>query len=273
MNDSTVPDLDRVRAERWDSYQPPTRPSAGDLDVYGTALEQVDAALLLGSTPEIRTLARRHGVALTAVDSSAHMYRSMERLVDGDNARERFVECDWLDMSLDRTFDLVIADGSIGMLHPGLHERFFERLTRHTCEGGRVMMRVSLMGEPPLPTPEDVLALARRSRGHFYSLVKLTLSQLWLDPGTGAIPNQEFQRQWAELHRQGLTTAAEHRLVDSTLDGAGLTVFYIDRQSLLDLAEPAFDVEAVVEADDYDTSASKPVFVLRRRELRGWHHE
>ena len=134
-------------AERWHLNKPPARPSAGDVKIYQSFMRQPARTLLLGATPEIRSLARQHGHALTSVDVDDRVYRGLESLVTWPaGEKEEFVCADWLQMDLGKEFDLVIGDGSINMIPSPSHATFLQRVAAHTRPGGLVLLRVSLCG-------------------------------------------------------------------------------------------------------------------------------
>jgi len=190
--------FDEAMVGRWEAVTSPQRPSPGEVALYKGALGDVDEALLLGATPEIRSAARELGTRLVVADLSELFYSSMERLVEGDPGGETFVNAGWTEMQLDRQFGLVMGDGALNMLAPDLQQRFFDSISRHTAPGGRLLLRVSLAVDPPL-TPGEVIERARAHGGHLWCSMKMPLSQLWRDPDTGAMSNPGALEQCERL--------------------------------------------------------------------------
>ena len=258
--------FDRDMAERWHLYKPPARPSPGDTAVYESFMREPMRTLLLGSTPEIRSLARRYGHHLTAVDLDPQVYRALERLVDSPGGEaERFVCCDWLEMELQLKFDLVIGDGSINMLPPCRHAKFLERLAAHSKRGSLLLLRSYLLEEPRFETPDEVFARFRDTEDDLYTATKIHLSQLWADRETGEMSNAVFWANLQELHNRGVTTEDEHRELGRILAEDTLSVYFVKRAEFEEQVAPYYVVEDILTAGDYESHEMKPILCMRRK--------
>lgn len=136
--------LERI-ARSWAAMRPPIRISAENLSRYDTALRALELApgadaLLLGSTPELRTLAATHGLRLTGADIDATFWTAMGRL--GGRAEDAFIAGDWLDLPADRTWDVVLGDGSLNMLPWPRMTTMMARLRRLLPPGGPALLRL-----------------------------------------------------------------------------------------------------------------------------------
>ena len=257
--------FDEIMARRWDRYKPPTRPSPGDMAIYQAAMEQASDVLLLGCTPEVRGLARRLRKRLTVVDTNEQVYRALGSLVEGDAACETFVKGDWLEMDFGRRFDLVVGDGSIGMLHPDLHQPLLRSLAGQIRAGGLLMLRATTHFEPPHSTPAEMVVWARGIPQDLYTVLKLPLSALSVDPMTGGQANADFLADCTQLWKQGLMTDAEYAPIEAMLAGDDVVTYRVDPETVASQAAPDFDLEEIAVAGDYLSGAHRPVLVLRRR--------
>jgi hypothetical protein len=124
MNDSNSPDRERDHhlwsAKKWSMVTPPMRPSARELaiiegELSGAGFGPGASALILGSTPELRSLALKIGLTATGCDLDADFWQAMTllRTVDGP---EEFIHSNWLDIGDDRLFDVVLGDFALSML-------------------------------------------------------------------------------------------------------------------------------------------------------------
>lgn len=136
--------IERI-ARGWAGMRPPIRLSAQTLARYDAALRALDLApgaevLLLGSTPELRALAATHGLTLTGADIDPVFWAAMGRL--GGRADDGFIGGDWLDLPADRTWDVVLGDGSLNMLPWPRMRTMMARLCRLVPPGGPILLRL-----------------------------------------------------------------------------------------------------------------------------------
>jgi hypothetical protein len=257
--------LDRAMAERWRLYRPPARPSAGDVAVYRSLMQAPTRTLLLGATPEIRSLAHQLGHRLTIVDRSEAVYQALTSMVKPLGAEE-FHCGDWLEAEGGEQFDLVVGDGSLNMLPWAMHARFIDRVAARTRPGGRVLLHVHLMREPVFATAEDVFERFRESSQHIYTATKLHLSMLLVDRETGEVSNADVWRTLLDLRARGAIDEEPFRTLRDILEDDALSVHFVQEARFRELVAPCFAVESVHCAGDYELHEAKPIFCLRRRQ-------
>lgn len=256
--------FDRDMAARWHRYRPPARPSASEVRLYEELMRVPADTLLLGATPEIRSLAHRYGHRLTAVDMNAEVFAGLQRLVSPPG-RESFVCANWLEMELGAAFDLVVGDGSINMLPPGEHVPFIERVAAHTRPGGLAALHVHLLVPPPLPTVEEVFRKCGGGPGHIYEKTRHYLCLLWADPETGEVRNAACWHRLQQLRAEGVISEGDFAALREILEFDRLSVFFIRPERFRELVAPYFSIEAKLVADDYASAWVKPLFLLRRQ--------
>jgi hypothetical protein len=107
-------------AKKWSFVTPPMRPSAAELAFYEKALLEASlpegaSALILGATPELRSLALKHRLRTTGCDIDAGFWHAMTllRTVGGE---EEFIHGNWLDIPGESRFDVILGDCSLMML-------------------------------------------------------------------------------------------------------------------------------------------------------------
>jgi len=107
-------------AQRWAAVTPPMRPSPAELVRYEQALleskpRQGATALILGSTPELRSLALKHALVTTGCDIDDGVWKALTslRTVAGE---ESFIHGNWLNLPESSRYDFILCDCSFNML-------------------------------------------------------------------------------------------------------------------------------------------------------------
>jgi hypothetical protein len=255
---------DNVLAERWHRYLPPARPSAGDLEIYDLAMREPKRSLLLGSTPELRSLAGRHGHTLTVAEGDRNVFKTLRSMMTHD-ADEECICCNWLELSSPKRFELAIADGSINMLPPDTHERFIERMAKHLDPEGLFLCHCHMVSEPEFETEAEIFGWARTQDEHIYTATRQHLCMLWLNRDNGEINNEDCWRRFQELHRAGVVRASELQEFERLFEHDKISVYFITRKRFSELVSPYFEIEAARCAGDYTFHEEKPIYFLRRK--------
>ncbi len=107
-------------AQRWAAVTPPMRPSQAELIRYERALLRPKprdgaTALILGSTPELRSLALKHRLSTTGCDIDDSVWKALTslRTVTGE---ESFIHGNWLNLPESSRYDFILGDCSFNML-------------------------------------------------------------------------------------------------------------------------------------------------------------
>lgn len=110
-------------ASKWKNFQPPIRPSPDDLAVFEKYLQRKIGQkgkglklLILGSTPELRDMAKEHGIVPIVCDYSKENYDALGMLCRKEG-RELFVNQDWRQLALPEQVDLVFCEASFNMVN------------------------------------------------------------------------------------------------------------------------------------------------------------
>jgi hypothetical protein len=127
-------------AEQWTKMENSViRLSTAEVDEYARLARLHEAprgslrTLVLGSTPELRTMLYRYGASPVVVERNADAYAAMTKLVP-PGAREIWHQADWLRMRPEGRFDVVLADMVLsnlpfGAAQEGLLRRVRDLLT------------------------------------------------------------------------------------------------------------------------------------------------
>ena len=256
------------RAEIWGRLKPPARPSAGDIAQYEAALRAELApgrravCLILGATPELRSVAHRCGCSVACADSDRSMFESLRSMVHPAGPEE-FLCTDWFDLPGGGRFDAVLGDGSVNMVPVERYGDLLGVLARVTRAGGAAMLRVHLRTAPTFESFEEILAWYRREHGGkpFFPTIRTPLYMHWMDRhGTDAVDTGEIYRYLGSLHGAGILTDEEF----SSRAPTGVTLYLPRAEAFESLASRWFTIERVRYGADYGYPESHPLYVLRR---------
>ena len=110
----------RQFAQRWAAVTPPMRPSEVEMARYEKALLEARprrsaTALILGATPELRSLALKYHLAATGCDIDDNVWKALTilRTVEGE---EGFIHGNWLNLPESPRYDFILGDCSFNML-------------------------------------------------------------------------------------------------------------------------------------------------------------
>ncbi len=111
-------------AKLWQTYEPPLRPSPGDLLIYDLALQTFKGepfskkALLLGDCPELRDLLAEHQYNTTVVANNPIAIIAMNELLTfTGEKKEKVIIMNWQDIDFEpNSYDLVLSDWGLNSL-------------------------------------------------------------------------------------------------------------------------------------------------------------
>lgn len=258
---------------RWDRFLPPARPSSDEVEHYRRlALGHADAGrgwALLGSTPEIRSLAARHDRQLTAIDSDPDVFDALASLVE-PSCTAQLICTDWLELEPEPSWDVVFGDGALNMLPPGSHEPLLQQVHAMLAPGGVALIRVHIATPPRFSHAEDVFAWhrTRPEGGPVFSRTRTDLDMLWLEPETLRISFPDYHRRIRRLFHQGKITQDELDAYETVLEVNTIDLHYTTRGSFEEMARSYFELDSVSTGADYYGASNHPMYALRKRRFR-----
>jgi hypothetical protein len=266
---------DERRARAWRRFLPPARPSPGELSVYEDALfrEESEAPLhciLLGSTPELRSLVHRHAYRLTVIDWNEAVFRALSPMVDPPG-EERFHPANWLELE-PLEVDVALGDGSINMLPVKDHPALLQRVRDVLRPGGLAALRVHVLRPPVFASPAAVFEWYRSSgqREPIFTATRTHLDALWFDAPSQSLDLRGVHERLRALHRSGELRDEELEGYEMLANYDGITLHYSRHEEFLEQARRWFDVEGVRSGGDYTGHASHAVYLLRKPTNSGW---
>lgn len=257
------------RARNWHLFGPPARPSRLEVACYAAALRDAPRANawgLLGSTPELRSLAARERQPLVCIDRDPAVFAALTALVT-ERGAETFVCCDWVSAEPPTPLSVVMGDGSMNMLPPERHDAFLAQVHAMLAPGGLALLRVHLAGPPRFPDAATVFAWYRTTdrAEPVFTATRTYLDMLWLEPGSLHLNFGECHARLERMHRDGIIEPGEFEAYHRLLRFNRIDLWYVTRERFETLAAPWFDVRGIEHGCDYTGAAQHPVYVLRRR--------
>lgn len=173
-------------AYRWAAVGSPLRPTAEDQRIFADLLQLSNniprRSLILGVTPELRSLPWPPGTTITALDQSEDMIGA---IWSGESG-EAFVG-NWLNMPFpNESFDCVICDGGLHLLgFPDAHLALVKSVWDVLILGGFLAIRLFAMPSQGLTVSQVTEQLADGAIGSFHEFKLRMLMALQSDPISG----------------------------------------------------------------------------------------
>lgn len=203
-------------------------PNGEEVAAYESALRQCtphQSALVLGMTPELRSLAARLFSVTYAVDNnpeSIALYSDW--LAHSEREKEEIISEDWMALSdrIGTPLSAILGDGVFGNLsNLGLHTRLLKIIRSLLSAEGVFVTRKILIPEgfdPAVETFESKLAAFRNgdiddAEFGFFSRI-LGFYESCYSPGSHILDNGKLFRQVADMHARGQLTDEEHRVIN-----------------------------------------------------------
>jgi len=116
-------------AQIWDKFPVPARPSKEELaylekDITGK--KENKNLLILGSTIEYRSLAKKLGITSYVADFEKSYYEILTKYTDEKFENEHFLETDWLDIDDVDKYDVIIGHRPINVIGQNMLNKFFK---------------------------------------------------------------------------------------------------------------------------------------------------
>jgi len=253
-------------ARFWDKLQSSVgRPKPGEVEIFerlaGQTLDHGRAkVVVLGSTPELRSMLARHPVDVCLVDASPEMVEAMTEMVSpAALPREVVVIGNWLDDPLPpESCDFVFGDLVVSNIPFSLHDRFLTNVRKWLKPGGSFISRIESFKKVHRTLSYDELFAHIAGR----PVTDESIAALW-DGAWLVGPMRTRSIVVHEFHDGMLRRLAErpNPVVESLLERGGIVfpldkVWYsYDEADLLDVLLEHFSVEEVA----YDPSI-EPIY-------------
>lgn len=157
---------DKTDSKYWEeNLRPPWRPSVGDIKNYKKGIQTlkkpIKNILILGATPELRSLAAVSGAKVWVADRSLRMLKEMGRLMLSKNSvNEKYWVGDWCDFkNPDKVcFDVILGDLVLRLIAPWKRRVFLKKISGLLKPGGLFITRIHFVNEALVKfSPEEII--------------------------------------------------------------------------------------------------------------------
>ena len=150
-------------ARQWEKFQPPSRPSKSELEVYERYIKKLpndSVSMLMGSTPEIRDMFAKEKKKVYVIDWSESNYRALKTLMrEKDTSNEVFLNQDWREMKFDFGFDFIIGDLALLVLNRVDSIKVMKNIAKCLKKDGKSIQRMWIRNHTKPYPLDDILEL------------------------------------------------------------------------------------------------------------------
>jgi SAM-dependent methyltransferase len=259
------------RAKNWNLFMPPARPSNGEMTEYEKVISRENydnqtSWVLLGATPEVRSLAANYNQKLICIDKNENVFEILRSLVRLQNPFESFICSNWLEADLSKPIDLLIGDGAINMLPIDFHEKLLKKIYHILKPQGLALLRVHIKSPPRFSDPQEVFRWHRNNNSdeHVFSATRTDLDMLWLEPKNLKINFENYHKKIQQLYAHKLITSEEFKAYDKLLRYNKINLYYAEKEIFESIASKYFDIENITYGNDYSGYKNHPIYILRK---------
>lgn len=246
----------------WEKIQPPIRPSKSVVAYFSQKVRPGSRVLLLGSTPEYRSLCHEKNCDLTVVDASFEIYHNMNSLLTCEG-EESFIQEDWQMVDFDREFDFVLGDGSLNMLPFSELPKLIKKIAGFLVPRGLFMIHFHYRASPRFSTLAAMIEHWReKTQHHFFQntyldFVNLTLSQ------DGKFNSIKFAEIGQKLFQKGILKKEEFEEY-ALLAKHNLDVFFYSEHKFKKITQKYFTLQEEFVPTDYVNAEQHPVLCFEK---------
>ena len=146
-------------AKLWNKFPLPAKPCPEELEIEGKEIQRRQKEgrklelLILGSTNNYRSLAKKNGIFPYVADFSKENYDSLTAYSKEKFENEQFLHIDWLHINEKDKFDVMLGHRCFNCIRPELVKEFFVRMYNALKPGGVFFCRGNVL----FPNDEDKL--------------------------------------------------------------------------------------------------------------------
>jgi hypothetical protein len=220
-------------AELWDKFPIPARPDAEEL-----ALEEQEIALrmkqnpdlsllILGSTIEYRSLAKRLGIVPHVVDFSAENFASLTAYASERFEEEKFVQSDWLEIPFQDKFQVILGHRPFNVIRHDQVETLFRKIHEALQEGGVCFCRGNVTFPEDQDTLDELIRTFGKAKDRPYRLFSYLEVPLYIHcaDSRGYLDYPKARAVMQRYHEMGLVTDEDYADIRPLISMADGTKF------------------------------------------------
>jgi len=255
----------RLFLEKWQDISAPIRPSDEECNLYEEYVERTASdckskLLILGATPELRDIALRNNLKPVCCDHDIRVWKAMKFFMK-ESGEETYIHLDWLHMSIDVKYDIVLGDYSLNMLPQDSLESYIKHTANLTKKGGFFIQRIGT-SRKELTVPMFVKAMKDYRENKLPISVFLYIVMLANSINSCYFPEHtklEFYKEelfpyLTETEIEEVTPYLSHR-----------RVFFPDKEHLIRILDKYFDIDRIIASNGLTFWGTTHTYVMRRK--------
>jgi len=265
-------DIEKI-AQDWQEWKGTTvRPLREHEQIYEKHFKRVSEGkakprlLVLGATPELRTLGHKYGYQVACVDRSLEMQQAMGLLTKGNGGKEEFVQGDWQEVELpEGHYDLIAGDDVLNMLAWPSWKGFLIKLKNSLKKEGYFLTHLIVRHAPEWLSDKIENVFKKYEEGIINNqqdlLVRAAITMY--EPSTYQFSWQKFVKKVKELKETG-KIKSDFGIYEKYKRFAGVSILP-PQQEFEKIAEKHFQIISVDYASQFEYCQFEPVCLLKRR--------
>lgn len=247
----------------WSKIKPPVRPSADVISHMRRTITPNSRVLILGSTPEFRSLAHEIGCEVIVADESREIYENVEALVT-KKGPEHFLHLRWKELrELNLLCDYVLADGSFNMMPLSDAAQVVDATAANLAPGALALVHIHYRVPSEHDSPLEIVqaCLANHAEGLLFQNTWVDLANYFCDSASGGFRYAEWSRSIDTMYSEGHLSSDQHRQLSLGLHD--IWIFMHPELPFKALWQDAFSLEAEFQPKDYTNGHLHPVLNWR----------
>lgn len=263
-----------IYVRTWKKAKPPLRPSKKTLVVIENYLDQKikqkgseTKVLILGSTPEFRSLVISKELIPTVADFSETIYKGWGTMRT-HKGKERFIKQDWREINLKEKFDIILAEASMTVLSKKDMPRFLSKQAELLAQDGYFLNKVWVYLPDKIKSMEEIVKHYRKyHKGkHFMSIYSPLIYTWFCDQKKNeTISLQELYFTFKQLYESGILTTKEFSSIkDFGHENSLLQLCLPPKAEIIKLIKHYFNIQST-RITEHPFGEICPLFVLTHK--------
>lgn len=255
----------RTALESWKEVSTPIRPSQQECDFYENYVRNFShdknkRILVLGATPELRDIALRYSLRPASCDVDSRIWEAMKFLMK-EQGEEKFIYCDWLKMSENDKYDIILGDGSINMLSNDDFESFIQKTAKIINEGGLNIQRIGTHSEKYTVEEFSTAVEAYRENNQSMSIWRYTV-MLACAVNSFCYPKYNHLEIYEKVLFRYLT---EREIEEVRPFISDRIIFFPERENLKEILSKYFKLDRIEESKGIGCWGTMHTYVMRKK--------
>jgi len=220
--------------------------------------------LVLGCTPELRSICHRKGAKVVVLDRSREVYDNVDGMLN-ERGEEIFFQGDWRNFQTQLRFDFVFGHGSLSMLDFEGLEQVLQNVSSLLRPSGECVFQIHTYGAPRFSTAASVVDHFRAEHMHqIFTATWFDIANLVNDTSKGGFNYLAWKSQLANELKSGLLSQADYEALMKPLQGHDIDIFLHDESKLEAAFKKHFSRIERYHSKDYPRSEFHPIFAMVR---------